>query len=562
MGWKLRDDGVQELCRSLDYLLEAVQTLKEAVRMGRMLDGKGGLKVDPKELWCHDLTCSRTSSDTPIVGEDAKTALKRLKNARTHLTSLSKSLDDAIRVVVEASSKTCRPAGLALLPDDILAQIFEIYIDSYDMPDNYDKFVPLECSPQILSSVCRRFRHVAIHIPSLWRNMSLSFPKRMLLQHKERCTNPIVHISPAGDVKLTRAKMLDLIQPPHQWRELRLHYSNEDHASRFFSRLQRLVKSPFYSLERLSICNDVGWDPSWMFPPSARPLRKHAHVVSSWRMPKLSHLELRNFIPHEPIHCENVTSLTLHFTIAEDIIDERKLRDLFRSMPKIQSLSVLFNVGGPFDIRVFDETLPTNNRPVLLDLKDFDLNIQARTPANAIGHFIALVDLRLLTRFSLRFFGDDPPYTERTTFEKLVSAIFPFRIPDFNILPTFANVAEFTLRIESFRGSPHLFERIFTSMPNVREISLALLHDSNITFAEQWTKEGAFQRLRTLRIEVLQMDPRRSSLSLERFGAFAGKENCKKFRKMEVRNPTRCLLAKEKEELESLLGEKLCWIDC
>ncbi|KLO12038.1 hypothetical protein SCHPADRAFT_929483, partial [Schizopora paradoxa] len=552
MGWRKLGDE-RELCSSLDYVLESVQTLKASIQEGRRLDGEDDMEVVRKEMWCRELFWP--SSSVPIVGEDAKAALRRMKDAKKLVTILLKSLDDAIRSVAEASAKTCQAAGFALLPDDILALIFDIFIDMCDMPDSYDKFTPLGCSPQILSSVCRRFRNVAMHLPSLWRNISLTFPKKMLLQHKEKCRNPIIHIPPTRDAKCTRAnlKMLRVIQPPHQWRELRLHFSNEDHGSKYFHILKRLVHSPFNSLEHLSICNDLASDATRIPAYSIRPLRGHIDVLSSWRMPKLTHLKLQNFIPNGPIHCENVTSLTFHLVNTKDFVGEPELRKLFDSMPKIEFLSLTFDIGANHGTWVFDETLPACNRPVLPNLKHLDLKIEARTPANAIKRFIALIDYQLLIRFSLRFYGDNPPYSDGSTFERLVNALFPFRIPGFNILPTFANVEEFTLRIESFRGSPHFFERIFTSMPNVREISLALLRDSNIAFAEQWTKEGAFRRLRTLRIEVLPMDPRRSSLCLSRFGAFSEKENCNKFRRMEVRNPTQCLLDKEREELRSLL---------
>ena len=62
MGWKKIGDDGQDLCRSLDYLLGGVQTLKSLVQVGRRLDGEGEKKIASKELWCNGLVLPKFSS--------------------------------------------------------------------------------------------------------------------------------------------------------------------------------------------------------------------------------------------------------------------------------------------------------------------------------------------------------------------------------------------------------------------------------------------------------------------------------------------------------------------
>ncbi|KLO07276.1 hypothetical protein SCHPADRAFT_909661 [Schizopora paradoxa] len=93
---------------------------------------------------------------------------------------------------------------------------------------------------------------------------------------------------------------------------------------------------------------------------------------------------------------------------------------------------------------------------------------------------MALIDTRKLTHLSLCFFGANPPGADGSAFENLVGTIFPLWLPGFSVPPTYAMLAKFSMKMGCFRGSPHLFQRIFTSMPNVQDISLDLPYDSDI----------------------------------------------------------------------------------
>ncbi|KLO07263.1 hypothetical protein SCHPADRAFT_656753 [Schizopora paradoxa] len=174
MGWrKLGDDG-QDLCRLLDYLLGGVQTLKSSIQSGRRLDGEGEMKVDSKDLWCSSLYRDRARNNTHLVLDDTKIALRQMKDAKALLLSISESLDEAIQTVTDDTSNDCRATGLSLLPDDLLTYIFEMYIE---MSVSSEESFYYNKSPQILASVSKRFRQVALAHRGIWKHVFLRFER-------------------------------------------------------------------------------------------------------------------------------------------------------------------------------------------------------------------------------------------------------------------------------------------------------------------------------------------------------------------------------------------------
>ncbi|KLO07002.1 hypothetical protein SCHPADRAFT_669981 [Schizopora paradoxa] len=405
-------------------------------------------------------------------------SLKQMEDALILLTSLWESLDDTIQ---EAYDNNSRSAGLnlALLPEDVLVRIFEMYIEMCVMPD-YDHYeVELrspDVSPQIISLVCRRFREIVLHLPSAWQHISLNFPPHILCLHKERCSNPTLHISPTKNVPQMFAKMHIVIHPYYQWRELRMTFEHENYTRWYFKLLKPIIQTPFHALEFLSISNKLkptesrGWNSPCLE-------RKNANFLSSWRMPNLTHLELRNVLPMKPLQCENVTFL--HLDIIPNAV-ERKLctRDFqafLQSMPKIQSLSAIIKIVYVF----FDEDSlieePHSTLPILTALA---LQVVGPVPRidKALGSFMALIDTRKLTRFSFGVNSGGEPRNPQAVPEDCLLTIFPTQSSDPQLGLPFERLEHFSIEMVDHRGAIpfDVFGRIFTLMPNVRHVSLTL----------------------------------------------------------------------------------------
>ncbi|KLO05192.1 hypothetical protein SCHPADRAFT_1003021 [Schizopora paradoxa] len=560
--WRKLDDDGKDLCRSLDYVLDGIHTLKDSARNGRRMDGRGEELINSKEIWCSELvSSSSTSSVTSIDAKAAKVSLRRMKDAKKILSSLWKSIDDAIEVVTKLAVKDIHADGLSHLPDDILAIIFEMYVEMYTIPTHRAHDV-IKYPSLVISSVCRRFRQIASRLPNLWKLVSLSFLEEILLLHKGRCSNPTLHISPATEEpeRYKSSKIFDTVHPPHQWRELHVHIACEDEAQHYIERLRSVVgETPLKSLKRLSIRNDLVDDPSESLGPPASmyALGGHFPELCSWQMPKLSRLELRNVLPLQPLQCENVTWFSFELYGAEDPLNLSALRTLLQSMPKMHSLSVVLSVNCSFDDPDSSQTQVKHPPVKLPNLTFLDFKAEGSTPHLAISEFMALLDTQKLLRLKLTLWNKYVPLEH--SFGQWVRAFFPKTGGR-----AFLNVKNFALNVGSFRGSRDSFEQIFTSMPRVQEISLVLPQHADIQVLEHWLTQGAFRRLRLLRIELVETPGYQCLLDIGRsnFDPLFQSQSCKDFRNLEVRNRTSYNLVEGKAKLQNLLGEKLQWMDC
>ncbi|KLO07275.1 hypothetical protein SCHPADRAFT_932564 [Schizopora paradoxa] len=558
MGWKLRDD-TQELCCSLDYLLDSVQALKASIRTGRRLDGEGGRKVNSKELWCQELSCPTPNASLDV--KDVKAALRRMKDTKGLLSSLLESIDVAIQNVTNSTIKDVHGAGLSLLPDDLLACIFEMYVNMYEIPD-YEEHVSFDYPALIISSICRRFRQIALGLPDVWKHVALFFPKKILALHKERCQNPVVHIKPASELCDTYSEMLHEVQPFSQWRGLEMHVSNGDHARLYFECMGRAIfQTPFHSLEYLSISNELEEDPDDVeeqsYPIYLFRLGEPDYLTS-WQMPKLARLHLRNVHPKRPLLCENVTQF--HFEISRDEVRREEplsltaFRRLLGSMPKMQSLSVIFDAHTSFE----SSSRTEKTSSTLTSLTSLNLKVAICTSQVTVSQFMDLIETHRLTSLNLAFEGDEEEEQEsKIICRGWIDALFP------GTARSYANVERFGLEFERLRGSNHLFGDIFESLPNVKDVSLVLPHHAITYIQGDWIFKGAFEHLRSLRIDVTQeidsecpLDGGHSNLD-----ALFEDPYCKQIVHLEVHNRLSYSLARWKANLQGLLGERLEWVD-
>ncbi|KAG2132901.1 uncharacterized protein EDB93DRAFT_1233054 [Suillus bovinus] len=68
----------------------------------------------------------------------------------------------------KANSHKAFPSAISRLPTEILTQIF-----LYCIPEDGDLTPTRDLAPMLLTTVCRRWREVAVDIPSLWRRLRL-----------------------------------------------------------------------------------------------------------------------------------------------------------------------------------------------------------------------------------------------------------------------------------------------------------------------------------------------------------------------------------------------------
>ncbi len=110
------------------------------------------------------LTDIRQHPDVGIRAQDIARRLRVLTDTLTELVA-------AVKVEYEAVQVFIRKTGLASLPDDLLAVIFDYVVNK----DENKPWIPIRWRTAVtLSHVCQHFRNVSLSCPRLWTTMNRS----------------------------------------------------------------------------------------------------------------------------------------------------------------------------------------------------------------------------------------------------------------------------------------------------------------------------------------------------------------------------------------------------
>jgi len=455
-------------------------------------------------------------------------------------------LDDAIQAVTNTVVLSCQVTGLARLPDDLLAYIFEtcLILEQEEEEDTN--------SPYVLASVCKRFRRVAVRLPILWKNVSSDFSAERLSAHTTRCRNPNVFLNASDPV----LDVLDRIHPCPQWEELHIQYLNEDDGHRFFHSFGPRVQSHFDAVKYLSVCNrgvrNEDEEPSRPTPGSI--LEVDELQLASWRMPNLTGLKLQNIIPSVFIPCSNVTCFTLVLEMISTEFttwDLLLLRNFLQLMPRIINLSITFEgIASFYNISADPLALPC--------LRSLDMSLQqgptSESTSPSIGQFLDLVDTSNLTKLHIvvELYPDDRLVGD------WVSAFFAHPAHQRSCIRSFPKVEEFSLNIYSLEQLEHPpFCQMFAALPNIQVLSLILPEYLKLDLVEWSEIYGGLHELRSVYINECDHLIHRPIQYSNFFYKLSKLDQWKKFELLEVLCSSD--LSDERERLENFVGGKLDW---
>jgi len=449
-------------------------------------------------------------------------------------------LDDAIKHFTKARRKSSRVEGLTSLSDELLARIFELYHEDYSI--DLDKETKT-CSSSILASVCTRFRHVALRMPSLWEDTSYYFrPKRALLL-KSRSQNPRVHIyakDSAEDHGLpTIRDYIKSLHPNNQWRSLDVQYEYDDDGVGVLREIGTAVQPAFTELESLSLSHlgkDLIDEPESF--TSLADIESTA-ILRRWSLPKLVTLRLMNTLP-QYLDCPGLRSSDIDLKLVQSNgmpfeWDSRKLRGLLGSLRTVESLSItLASAGSMFGA--------VDGPPVqLLSLRSFSLLIKGGTEPRFLRNFSEMVDMPNLSKLDIEMeYAND----EIHLLPKWLDALFKYH----RIIRTFSNVEDLSIRVRNVSEIKVPFESMFRALPRVRRLSMQLPgFDTRGMF--RCKDHGCLRDLRSIHYSNCDSE------YLYRFlGELRGGE-LEQFERLELFGC--CKLVDEKPRLERLLGETL-----
>ncbi len=136
------------------------------------------------------------------------------------------------------------------LPDDVLAYIFESFHAEYWREQKNPHY-----SPTILSSVSKRFRRIALHLPALWEEISSESSPNWTLTLKSRCRHPRIFVNVTCQRGLDFGRTLPQLSPNSRWRELNIEYDEEILGEFILEGIDKGISEPFEALTSFSIAN-------------------------------------------------------------------------------------------------------------------------------------------------------------------------------------------------------------------------------------------------------------------------------------------------------------------
>jgi hypothetical protein len=232
-------------------------------------------------------------------------------------------VEEQAEIVLSNNSQKKFSSSIWRLPTEILAQIF-----LYCLPENGNLAPAPYLSPMLLTTVCRRWREIAVDMPNLWRRL------RLEVGHGDWQQRAFCYDS---YLKRSRGRQLSLTLECYNndWTELRsLLQPYVDQISSlslwFYSGAGSLAMADFHGLEELVIYTD-GPDPVLavthsiaQLPPSMRSLK----LMNLW-------LNLRLLSDFSPLAWASLTNLE----IVVDGLDS--FPRLLRLCPNLSSLTMI-----------------------------------------------------------------------------------------------------------------------------------------------------------------------------------------------------------------------------
>lgn len=422
-------------------------------------------------------------------GQSAKFALRRLKTIRKALATVSGSLEETFELVTDQSTDVLRISGFSSLPDDVLARILEMNHQAYKKAaerigtKQKSSFV---FSSNSLAQVCRRFRRIILHLPSLWEVVSNTHGKRWISEAKARCHNPIVFIAYKNPgVKKSLDKFLKSTIPAKHWKGLDVRLGAKAQFREIFDCISASPKGQFPSLESLSLqleesstshsfidSDDSEDEDQWTVDMS----NSESSLLSKWRLPKLRRVTLENFIPYG-LKCPNVQECDILLgDMDRNYGDLRALIGFLGCLQSIESLKLTF-------INIYISSVSKSTKPIKFSrLTSLELSIQGCTEEKFLKGVLDAMDMTTLSDLKISMCPID--VIEDNNFQEKVGG---WLNSIFNLSAgkgkrrTFPNVEAFSLElVEATQSLP--YKDMFFALPRVRDLKLQLPRCSDPTF--------------------------------------------------------------------------------
>lgn len=400
----------------------------------------------------------------PDSSHSVSSYLAQIRVLRATVDALNKTVDEKATRLKEECWDNILVRGIAELPDELLALVFELAYDN----DTDGSHLAIQ-----LSHVCRRFRAVALHTPRLWSTLAASQRPdeyQTFISRSRTADLTIIVDFPfrKPSFMLIADFMNDVFPLSNRWGELQFHrmplFDDEWGAFReltdidvFLPRLQTLV---------VAGCHRK-WD--WNF-------------WSHWDMPGLRHFESYDAIP-SGLNSASLVSCDLQFSSLRFTgVVINGLLVALQTCPALQTLAL--------DFESIQQTFENPEAEVALlgQLKTMTIRIAGLSKSGTIRPIIRNVVMPCLDRIDYDIEMNDD--LESKTF---LTDIFP-------PMPHCHNLRSVHMKVETFEYDFHGINTIFSSFPQIHHLHLEAPLFGHVTYPAS-EPEGTFPPLRSLSLK-------------------------------------------------------------
>ena len=310
--------------------------------------------------------------------------IRQLKTLKAELKILSNSVEAVVEELSNVAQPTILRLSIAKVPPELLSRIIELS----------------EPRDQIhLSSVCRRFRAVALKNPRLWRHVSNRQDpewRKTLLSRSGAC-GLFVGYNLDGSESSRACELFwdSVLQCPDRWEGVTIsqeitHFDSESSQLSPSSKLSGLYLP---RLRSLNIYGDTGENVDW-------------DICRTWKMPALQHVEVDAMFLARPFDVSSrLVSLTIIF-YDEDPLGFRSiaanmcglLSSVASTLRELTIVVLVSIVHSEIDNQDGHAATPPHPSIILPNLDLFRLSIEISNSANAIfTHILPYIYMPNLT---------------------------------------------------------------------------------------------------------------------------------------------------------------------
>ncbi|THH01496.1 hypothetical protein EW145_g6901 [Phellinidium pouzarii] len=417
------------------------------------------------DLWASSLEDSSAFTETTELSR-SRHALFQITKCRDTLNAIATSANNRLPVLRLEYNESIFRRGFSLLTDDLVEHVFEtLHLLDGDV-DN-------RCSLK-LSHVCRRFRSIALRLPTLWMNVTSHDDIDELQTYLSRSKDVGLRVILAcafGGTECKCSKGFDsflrtIVPHASRWKEFQIEAA--PHQLWVYLPQLRLhcyeLQLPLLDTLVLAHSESSISDLTTDFDEDL------LHFYRTWSMPNLRHLKAYDFLPHVFMLHSNPFPQTLtfcSFTLDNSDTELPRLMSFLAQQPSLHSLTIVMGAA-----LLSNEPLINTVKLAHLESLDVHINLDLFPVPDTsftrllVMQFFFCLDTPRLSKISINLEGCDADVGE------WLECIFP-RLPSDNDPDPYAALREISFSMRTRLDKKEKTDLLFKKFKNLEHLSIS-----------------------------------------------------------------------------------------